>query len=171
MDVLCLYLGMAESRSLTVSEVVDRCAPANDELQTIWLRRLRDWSSVGLLDVDARHREGSGRHRLYSPDAVYVAAVLLRMADLGVPIGTLTPIARLIQRPKRTAPERAFRRFWSDAQKVPEDSGAHAYLAIRQVPSQESTYYRHGWGPMQIVDDAAWVIINLSRVFANIKRA
>jgi hypothetical protein len=161
---------MREPRSLTVSEVVDGCAPPNDELRTTWLRRLRDWSSVGLLDVYARHREGSGRHRLYARDAVYVAAVLLRMADLGVPIGTLTPIARLIQKPNRTNLEQAFRRFWSDVKKIAgEPHAPPAYLAIRQVPSEEKTYYRYGREPIAIVDDAAWVIINLTAVFVAIR--
>src|SRR4051794_8280344 len=102
---------------LTVSEVVDCCTPPNDKLRTTWLRRLRDWSNIGLLDISERHREGTGRHRLYTPGAVYVAAVLLRLADLGVPVGTLTPVAQLIQRPNRTRAEQEFRRFWAEVKK------------------------------------------------------
>jgi DNA-binding transcriptional MerR regulator len=158
------YYGMTQL--LTVSEVVDCCAPPNDELRTTWLRRLRDWSNIGLLEISGRHREGTGRHRLYSLDAVYVAAVLLRMADLGVPVSYLARIARLIQRPTRTKPEQEFRRFWAEAKKV--DREEDAYFAIKPEPRGVRTFYKNGWGPLAIDDDAAWVTIKLTAVFCRL---
>jgi DNA-binding transcriptional MerR regulator len=160
---------MPQQQLLTVSEVVDCCAPLDDALRTTWLRRLRDWSSIGLLDISGRHREGTGRHRLYGPDVVYVAAVLLRMADLGVPVGTLNRIARLVQHPNRTEHEQDFRRFWVGAKKLDAAEG-DAYLAIRPEPRPGvRTFYKHGWGPIAINDDAAWVTVNLTMVFSGLR--
>jgi hypothetical protein len=160
---------MPQQQLLTVSQVVDRCAPLDDEMRTTWLRRLRDWSNIGVLDISGRHREGTGRHRLYSTDAVYVAAVLLRMADLGVPVGTLNRIARLIQHPHRTKPEQDFHHFWAETQKSDAAQGVAAYLAIRPEPRPGiRAFYKHGWGPIAIDDDAAWVTVNLTTVFSRL---
>jgi DNA-binding transcriptional MerR regulator len=162
-------------RLLTVSELVDRCSPPNEEYRTTWLRRARDWSSIGLLHTSHRQHEGSGRHRLYSPHTVYVAAVLFRMADLGVPIGNLTRIARLIQKPRRTKHELEFKRFWEKAKDLvahPQVEGADAYLAITLEPGGPDvspTFYDHSWGPIELKDDLAWVTINLTVTFRRLK--
>jgi DNA-binding transcriptional MerR regulator len=158
---------MPQQQLLTVSEVVDCCAPVSDELRTTWLRRLRDWSSIGLLEISEHHREGTGRHRLYSPGAVYVAAVLLRMADLGVPVGTLARIARLIQHPTRTTAEQEFRRFWAEVKKLAAPN--NAYLAITPEIGGVRAFYNYGWAPIVISGDAAWVAVNLTAIFSRIK--
>jgi DNA-binding transcriptional MerR regulator len=154
---------------LTVSEVVDCCAPPSDELRTTWLRRLRDWSNIGLLHISGRYREGAGRHRLYSPDAVYVAAVMLRLADLGVPVGTLIPVAEIIQRPSRARRKQDFRNFWAEAKQLGAASD-EAFLAIRPEPRSDGTFYEFGWGAVAAINSGdAWAIISLTAVFSRLE--
>ena len=82
-------------RALTVSELTAACKPPDEETQSLWLRRVRDYSNVGMLPATRQH-EGTGRHRLFSRNAIYATAVFLRLADLGIPIGNLRNLARLI---------------------------------------------------------------------------
>src|SRR5690349_6248110 len=88
-------------RAFTVSELTAACEPPDEETRSLWLRRVRDWSNIGIVPANRQH-EGTGRHRLFSPDAVYATAVLLRFADLGIPIGNLRSLARLINAPRRS---------------------------------------------------------------------
>jgi hypothetical protein len=46
--------------------------------------RCRHWAKLGLLVSADRHAEGTGRHKLYDERAVYDAAVLIILADVGV---------------------------------------------------------------------------------------
>jgi DNA-binding transcriptional MerR regulator len=154
-------------RFLTVSELVDRCSPPNKEYRTIWLRRARDWSNIGFLPTARGQHEGSGRHRLYSSDAVFLAAVLFRMADLGVPVGYLERIARLIRTPRQTEGEQEFKRFWQEAKALTNPKDAH--LAIAPERGGVRTYYRHSFGPIELLDDEAWAVINLTRTFRGLK--
>jgi DNA-binding transcriptional MerR regulator len=162
---------------VTVSELVGICAPPTDAHRALWLRRAREWSSAGVLPPAKRHQQGTGRHRLYDLDAVYMGAVLFRMSDLGVPIGVLAQIARVIQNPRRTQAEREFREFWRNAidkstmgeafQAAFQTHLAH-YLAVAPVPGQESAYYRTAVGSIRL-DEGAWAVINLSVTFAQLR--
>jgi len=150
-------------RAFTVSELTAACEPPDEETRSLWLRRVRDWSNIGIVPANRQH-EGTGRHRLFSPDAVYATAVLLRFADLGIPIGNLRSLARLINAPRRTATERTFRQFWRAAKSLA--SPLDAYLAI--TPKREDpgiTFYVLGWGNMILSSEDGWACINLTRVF------
>jgi DNA-binding transcriptional MerR regulator len=149
-------------RALTVSELTAACKPPDDETQSLWLRRVRDYSNVGMLPATRQH-EGTGRHRLFSRNAIYATAVFLRLADLGIPIGNLRNLARLINAPRRTKAELEFQRFWREAKTLvhPQD----AYLAIKPMRGNPgNTFYRLGWGAMT-ADDNAWAVLNLTRLF------
>jgi DNA-binding transcriptional MerR regulator len=149
-------------RTLTVSELTAACKPLDVETQSLWLRRVRDYSNVGILPVTRQH-EGTGRHRLFSPDDICATAVLLRLADLGIPIGNLRSLGRLINAPSRTTAEREFQRFWRQAKTFANRQDA--YLAItpnRGDPG--NTFYRQSWGAMTL-DDDAWAVLNLTHLF------
>jgi hypothetical protein len=133
----------------------------------VWLRRARDWSNAGVLPASGQGHEGSGRHRQYRPDTVYLAAVLLRMADVGVPIGDLTRISALIRAPHRTAPERQFKLFWDQAKSLANP--LDAYLAIAPDHASGTTYYVTGFGPIQITNDQSWAILNLTQAFRKLR--
>jgi DNA-binding transcriptional MerR regulator len=154
-------------RLLTVSELVDRCSPPIEDFRAVWLRRARDWSNIGILPT-ARQHEGSGHHRLYGADTVFLATVLFRMADLGVPVGYLARIARLIRSPRRTEGEQEFKRFWQEARALTNPKDAH--MAIRPEPGGIRTFYRHSFGPIEFPDDGTWATINLTQTFRKLKR-
>jgi hypothetical protein len=151
-------------RLLTVSELVNRCSPPTEDYRTVWLRRARDWSNIGMLPTARRQHEGSGRHRLYGTDTVFLAAILFRMADLGVPVGYLARISRLIRAPRRTEREQEFKRFWQEA-KTLTNPAEDALMAIRPAPGKDLTYYEFGFGPVAFDDDGAWATMNLTRTF------
>jgi DNA-binding transcriptional MerR regulator len=156
-------------RALTVSELTAACVPPDEETRSLWLRRLRDWSSIGILPA-ARQHEGTGRHRLFSRDAIYATAVLLRLADLGIPIGNLRSVARLINAPRRRAAEQEFRRFWREAEMLPHAVDAY-YLAITPKRGEPGiTFYRQVQGRMILDNDDAWAVINLTQLFRKLSQ-
>lgn len=61
--------------------------PGPDRVATV--ERLRHWSAVGLLEPTNDRNPGTGRKRAYSPDAIYSAALLNALANLGLSIGML----------------------------------------------------------------------------------
>jgi DNA-binding transcriptional MerR regulator len=149
-------------RALTVSQLTAACKPPDEETQSLWLRRVRDYSNLGILPATRQH-EGSGRHRLFSPDAKFATAVLLRFADLGIPIGNLQGLARLINAPRRTKAELEFRRFWREANTLVSRQDAH--LAIRPIRGDpDNIAYCQSWGRMTFGDDA-WAVLNLTHLF------
>jgi DNA-binding transcriptional MerR regulator len=84
------------ARYLTVAELADKCSPGDKEREKIWLRRIRHWSSMGSLPPAPASREGTGHHRRYTEDTLYLAAVLLRIADLGISVSITKEIAECI---------------------------------------------------------------------------
>jgi hypothetical protein len=152
-----------QRRALTVSELTDACKPPDEETRLLWLRRVRDWSNIGIVPATRQHA-GTGRHRLFRPDAVYVTAVLLRLVDSGYPIRNLSTVAKLINAPRRTAAEQEFHRFWRDA--ITLAKRQDAYVAFTpERGDQGTTSYRYRWGKMTTNDDDAWALMNLTRVF------
>jgi hypothetical protein len=49
--------------------------------------RCRHWAKLGLLASAARHAEGTGKHKLYDPQVIYDAALLIILADAGIEPG------------------------------------------------------------------------------------
>jgi hypothetical protein len=106
---------------------------------------------------------------LFSPDAVYATAVLLRLADLGIPIGNLRSVARLIDAPHRRPAEQEFRRFWREAKLLPNSEDA--YLAITPKRGEPGiTFYRQVQGRMILDNDDAWAVINLTQLFRKLSQ-
>ena len=52
---------------------------------------------MGVLETLSGQHVGTGRERRYGAEAVYLAAVLLGLGDLGLPIGVLKTIASRIE--------------------------------------------------------------------------
>jgi DNA-binding transcriptional MerR regulator len=154
-------------RLLTVSELIDCCSPPTEERRSVWLRRARDWSNVGLLPASAQEHEGSGRHRRYRHDTVYLASVLLRMADLGVSIGDLARISDLIRTPGRTTSGQRFKAFWEAAKT--HSSLQPAYIAIAPGHGTANTQYITSFGPIHVLEDRSWAMLNLTQTFRALK--
>src|SRR5262249_22618152 len=99
---------------LTIKQLVRRCAPPNEQRVDPWARRLRHWAVQGMLPV-AQPGRGSRNARVFSPDAVYLAATLLRIADFGFETNILASISNFIQ--NNTSGNGRFARLWRRAAK------------------------------------------------------
>jgi DNA-binding transcriptional MerR regulator len=77
------------SRKLTVGEMGISLAPliGGDTAQAI--RRVRHWTNAGLLHPEDAVHSGTGRHRRYSYDQLYRAAILLELSRFSIPVGVL----------------------------------------------------------------------------------
>lgn len=156
------------ARLIPVSELVDRCSPPSEEHRTLWLRRARQWSDADILPAAKRQRQGTGRHRLYDFDTIYRAAVLFRFADLGLPVGVIAAVSRLISPPHRNKNRRNFIDFWKQA-KASGDA-RQIYLAVAPVlGGQDTAEYQIAYGPFPLTGGKAQAVINLTSTFAQLK--
>jgi hypothetical protein len=155
-------------RLIPVSELVDRCSPPSEEHRALWLRRARQWSDADILPTAKRQRQGTGRHRLYDFDTIYRASVLFRFADLGLPVGVIAAVSRLITPPHRSKSRRNFVDFWKQA-KASQDP-RHIYLAVGPVlGGQHAAEHQIHYGPFPLVGGKAQAVLNLTSTFAQLK--
>ncbi len=92
-DIRCLY-SMAMDESYSVSQLAERVAPTTDKAEVARItRQLRHWTLTGVLKPLGATHTGAGRHRRYSGDAVHVAALLIELSNLGLPVGALYMVA------------------------------------------------------------------------------
>src|SRR5215469_18351340 len=99
---------------LTVAQLIERCVPPSPELLGPWRRRLRDLTNIGAVPAAERQHEGAGKHRLYRPNVVPLASVLLRLGDRGVQIGDINCVAQVILHPRKRV-AREVKQIWSAA--------------------------------------------------------
>ena len=92
-DMRCLY-DLAMMQSYSVSQLAQRVAPTAGKAEVAQItRQLRHWTLTGVLKPLGATHTGAGRHRRYSGDAVHVAALLIELSRLGLPVGVLHLIA------------------------------------------------------------------------------
>jgi DNA-binding transcriptional MerR regulator len=119
-------------RFLTVSELAEACSPTRDdgewdqERLKIWIRRLRHWSTLGILPADAIRQAEAGRHRLYSADLVYLASVLLRLSGAGISAEVIKSISKELQH--ETEGSARLSAFWKKAKAHEASDGEHFLL-------------------------------------------
>ncbi len=88
-DIRCLY-NLAMIESCSVSQLAERVAPTTDKAEVARItRQLRHWTLTGVLKPLGATHTGAGRHRRYSGDAVHVAALIIELSRLGLPVGAL----------------------------------------------------------------------------------
>ncbi len=100
---------------LTVSELAERVAPAGDKAAVERItRQLRHWTLNNVLEPVGGLHTGPGRHRRYSSDSVYMAALIVELSDMGFPIGLLWAVVSGVKvdftNPRRDGP-----RLWRRA--------------------------------------------------------
>jgi len=158
---------------LTVAQLIERCVPPSPELLGPWRRRLRDLTNIGAVPAAARQHEGAGRHRLYRPNVVPLAAVLLRLGDRGVQIGDVSAVAEVILHSRRH--DRGVKQIWSAAWAGDLHGGQEAWLAIAPIPISGGVRFAAGFGPIWLRDSPGepdtWIVSYLSRIFRQIKAA
>jgi hypothetical protein len=81
---------MAYTLSSVAAVVADRYL---DDDALLVSRQLRHWTVLGLLKTEAGVFLGPGNHRSYSDDTVYFAALLVRIAAMGLAAGPLRAVA------------------------------------------------------------------------------
>jgi hypothetical protein len=120
--------------TFTVSELVARLGARSERQADLWLRRVRHWSTFGLLDPVGLQHTGSGRHRQFGVEALYVAAVLMRLADRGLPVGVLRLIASGLAKSLK-GPDAEYARLWEAAKRRPKRP---IFIAFQFEPDDES---------------------------------
>jgi DNA-binding transcriptional MerR regulator len=73
----------APTLTLTVGQIAERLGPVGPDAAAM-SERIRHWTREGLLLPVNQHHAGTGRHRRYSPDASYEAAILNALATAGL---------------------------------------------------------------------------------------
>jgi DNA-binding transcriptional MerR regulator len=163
----------------TVSELASCVGATSPRQQDLWLRRLRHWTTLGIIEAAGPHHVGSGRARMYGPEAPYLAAVLLRLADLGLPVGTLKLIAKKLS----IGTDQKFDEFWNAAKLRPkriEEGPFYVGFVIimdeefAQDPTEVLVYGARGAGilsPQFPVGPGHSVIsMNISGIFSRIRQ-
>jgi DNA-binding transcriptional MerR regulator len=160
---------------LSVSELARACAPIDSAGEvdanrlSLWTRRLRHWTVLGILPSSTRHGDGAGKHRLYRPELVYQASVLLRLAGVGLPF----PVIRLIadELLKETADNGELWSFWRDAIKS-EQSRLEYFLAIWIIDEGEYVFIDGIIGKRRTInignigiDDFPAILLDLNYIF------
>lgn len=82
------------SREYTVGELARLLVPSADGAEVARVnRQLRHWTLTGVLKTLGSTHTGAGRHRKYAGDAVHVAALMVELSRLGLPVGALSTVA------------------------------------------------------------------------------
>src|SRR5688572_3304914 len=92
----------ATPEKLTVSEIAERVAKSSvfaevSDRREVVLRRIRHWTTAGALPSEGDPHSGTGRHRTYSPQTIYLASVLNVLADTGLPLEMLKAASDAVQ--------------------------------------------------------------------------
>jgi hypothetical protein len=100
---------------MTISDLVDCAAPPNEATRLAWLRRARYYAQNGLLNTDGPLHAGRGRHRRFSEEAAYLAALLFRLGSAGLPLPVLDSVASAISTALRDPSSSPFKQAWEAA--------------------------------------------------------
>jgi hypothetical protein len=163
----------------TVSELAGCAGAANLQQKDLYLRRLRHWSTAGVLDTLGAQHVGTGRARRYGSEQAYIAAVLLRLADWGLSIGILKAVAKVIAIEKAKGEE--ISKLWEEAKRPKPFASGCVFMgltiAVEDEPEKEriSVGIRlvHGNGistPSFYLDrEDSIIVLNLTEIFARVR--
>jgi hypothetical protein len=159
---------------ITVAKLIERCVPPSPEQVRTWRRRLRDLTTIKAVPAAERQHEGTGKYRLYHPDIIPLAAVLLRLGDRGMQIGEVECVARVIlrRRPRKVVDQKV-KQVWTAAWASDLPGNAEAWLAIAPIPIHGGVLFGASFGPVSLPDipgnPDTWIVTYLSRIFRQIK--
>jgi len=141
---------------MTVGEIAARLAPiAPDAGSTI--SKIRHWAREGMLFPVAQVHAGTGKHRLYSADTVYEAAILLLATRAGLNVASIRYLIDGLTLVKFALPE------WKKA------SGRPLYLHIsRGAPTDRTEIEILHEAPGKPTADLT-IIIDLAMLFSRIE--
>jgi hypothetical protein len=147
---------------ITVSDLVHRAAPPTEEHRALWLRRARLWSISNILPM-AAPQGGTRRHRSYSENTIFLAAILFRISDFGITTDILRRISAILQNADngRSRFDRLWRRIKQETSLINED-----FIAIiLPRPGRSWWVTLSGEAPIKLPDDdAPGIVLNLTKV-------
>jgi hypothetical protein len=151
------------AKLITVSELVDRAAPPSEDRRRVWLRRARLWSVANILPT-ATAQGAARRHRLYSENTIFLAAILFRISDLGATTDILHAVSEDIQwvDKHKGRPGKVWRLI---KRRIIKREG---YLRIRYNykgrPEILNDIDEHGLSHLGMYDDTPAIFLNLTAV-------
>ena len=157
----------------SVSELAACVTGSSPQRRELCLRRLRHWGSHGVLATTTALHVGTGRSRRFGTEQVYIAAVLLRLADLGLSIGALKAVAQVIAIEQAKGGDNAT--LWEEAKRRRivfmrlsiqfDDAGEKPVsVAIGLVRGSRGLN-----APDVYMDDDTVIIMNLTEIFAGVR--
>jgi hypothetical protein len=160
-----------------VSELADCLTAATPGRRDLYLRRLRQWGAAGVLPTVGAVHVGTGRSRRFATEQVYVAAVLLRLADLGLSIGALKAVADVLALERARGGDVAA--LWEEAKRPHPAGCVFAALAVTlddtgQKPVSITLSVLRGRGAFNsptfwVEADAPLIVVNLTDIFASVR--
>jgi len=111
---------------LTISDLVDCAGPPNEAIRSAWLRRARYYAQNGLLSTDGPLHAGSGKHRRFSEETAFLAALLFRLGSAGLPLPVLAAVAHSIKIELKDPSSSLFKDAWEAAK-----TGQDVHLGLR----------------------------------------
>jgi DNA-binding transcriptional MerR regulator len=133
-------------------------------------RQLRHWTLNHVLEPVGGLHTGPGRHRRYSAESVYMAALIVELSDMGFPIGLLSTVVKGVKF-SFTDPRRDGLRLWRRAiegkgqvllhfsPRFREDEHLDTPMKLRLVdPKGRFDFSKH--------EHDSHVIVNLTQLFA-----
>jgi DNA-binding transcriptional MerR regulator len=133
------------------------------------IERLRHWSTEGLLKPLGDRNPGTGRPRFYDESAVFDAAILNVLADLGFPIGKqryYLVVLDLAQRAKELWEKKSFATLYLEVADFVDpgiEGGTHAVFL------HEGKKRAHIGSVIHPRAEAS-LIVNVTRLFARIEK-
>jgi DNA-binding transcriptional MerR regulator len=151
--------------TLTVGQIVEQLGPVAPDAAAM-SERIRHWTREGLLLPVNQHHAGTGRHRGYSPDAVYEAAILNALATAGL---------HLVSRPyvhAALSQARAALKKWQEARRAGRKLPLFFLVILHDMTriGGEPTASIHEGIVKQDPTAEMAIVLNLSQLFLRVRR-
>jgi hypothetical protein len=166
LEAVSLIVGSPElgAPTLTVGEIVEQLGPLTPDQAAALSERIRHWTREGLLVPIDQHHAGTGRHRRYSIDTSYEAAVLNALASAGLQLISQPYIETALE--QATAALRKWRQAIGAGHKPPL-----FVLVISHDRTQigsEPTVSTHEELVQHAPAAEIMIVVNLSRLFSRV---
>jgi hypothetical protein len=154
---------------LTVADLVERAGPANAAQHKLWLSQARYWAAHGVLPTEGRLHDGTGRHRRFSAETAYLAALLFRLESAKLPLSVIDALAYSIKQELEDPTESLFKKAWQRAKTRGRDEhlgimfsdpavGENIPVLMQLTPMGERPSFTLGPVPL--------LVVNLAAIFA-----
>jgi DNA-binding transcriptional MerR regulator len=88
---------MSVDGGMNLTQMTERLGAVSPEKPETLNRQIRHWATVGVLPLTGERFSGTGRGRVYTEDALLVAAVAVELARWGIPIAVMTRVLEYLR--------------------------------------------------------------------------